>query len=91
MKKKKKENYYKPVRASTFLSKNYIEYKSNKDKNRMLSVQEHLDKIRPFLIYIIYYFKQSDIWQNQLTITINFFFQQMIMMKSVKYIQKVLI
>ena len=89
--KEKKENYYKPVRASTFLSKNYIEYKSNKDKNRMLSVQEHLDKIRPFLIYIIYYFKQSDIWENQLTITINFFFQQMIMMKSVKYIQKVLI
>ena len=88
---KKKENYYKPARASPFLSKNYIEYKSNKDKNRMLSVQEHLDKIRPFLIYIINYFKPSDMWQNQLTITINFFLLQMIMMKSVKYIQKVLI
>ena len=43
------ENYYKPVRLNNFWSNNYIEYKSNGDKNRIISVKEYLDKIRPYL------------------------------------------
>ena len=39
--KKKEKNCYKPVRVN-----NYIEYKSNSNKNRILSVEEYLDKIR---------------------------------------------
>ena len=35
---KEEENYYKPVRVSNFWSNNYIEYKSNGDRNKTLSV-----------------------------------------------------
>ena len=44
--KKKEKNCYKPVRVNNFWSNNYIEYKSNSNKNRILSVEEYLDKIR---------------------------------------------
>ena len=39
---KEEENYYKPVKVSNFWSNNYIENKSNGDKNKILSVEEHL-------------------------------------------------
>ena len=47
------ENYYKPVRVSNFWSNNYIEYESNGDSNKTLSVEEYLTKIRPYLKNII--------------------------------------
>ena len=43
-----------------FWSKNYIEYKGNGDENRILSVEEYLDIIRPYLRDIINDLKQSD-------------------------------
>ena len=43
------ENYYKPVRLNNFWSNNYIEYESNSDRNKTLSVEECLNKIRPYL------------------------------------------
>ena len=54
------ENYYKPVRLNNFWSNNYIEYKSNGDKNRVISVKEYLDKIRPYLKDIINDLKKPD-------------------------------
>ena len=42
------------------------------DKNTILSVEEYLNKIRPYLKGIINNFKKSDTWKIQLTITINF-------------------
>ena len=69
---KEEENYYKPVRVNHFRSNNHIEYKSNGDKNRILSVQEYLDKIRPYLKDIINDLKQSDLWKIQFRMTINF-------------------
>ena len=69
---KGEENYYKPVRVNKFWSNNYIEYKSNGDKNKILSIEEYLDKIRPYLRDIVNNLKQSHIWKLQLTITINF-------------------
>ena len=45
----KEENYYKPVRVNNFWSNNYIEYESNGDRNKTLSVAEYLNKIRPYL------------------------------------------
>ena len=56
----KEENYYKPVRVNNFWSNNYIEYKSKGDKNRILSIEEYLDKIRPYLKDIINDLKKSD-------------------------------
>ena len=47
---KKKKNYYKPVRVNNFWSNNYIEYKSNGDKNKILSVEVYLNKIEPCLL-----------------------------------------
>ena len=45
---KEGENYYKPVRVSNFWSNNYIEYESNGDRNKTLSVEEYLNKISPY-------------------------------------------
>ena len=43
----KEENHFQPVRENIFWSNNYIEYKSNGDKNKILSVKEYLNRIRP--------------------------------------------
>ena len=60
------------MRVNNFWSNNYIEYKRNDDKNKILSVEEYLDKIKPYLRGIINDLKQSDTWNIQLTTTINF-------------------
>ena len=39
------ERNYKPVRVGNFCSNNYIEYKSNGNRNKTLSVEEYLHKI----------------------------------------------
>ena len=39
------ENYYKPKRVGNFLSNNYIEYESNVDRNKTLSVEKCLNKL----------------------------------------------
>ena len=36
------EDYYKPVKVGNFWSKKYIEFKSNGDRNKTLSVEEYL-------------------------------------------------
>ena len=71
--KKKKKNYYKPLRVNCW-SNNYVQYKSNSDKNRILSVEEYLDKIKPYLKDIINDLRKSDERKIQLTIIINFIF-----------------
>ena len=39
------EDYHKPERVSNFWNNRHIEYESNDDKNRNLSLDEHLNKI----------------------------------------------
>ena len=70
---KEEENYDKPVKVNIFWSNNYIEYKSNGDKNKILSVEEYLNNIRPYLKGIINNLKKSGTWKVELTKTINFF------------------
>ena len=65
------ENYYKPVRAKNIWRSNYIEYKSNGDINKRLSVEEYLNKVRPYLKDLINNVKKSDTWKIQLTIANN--------------------
>ena len=65
------ENYYKPVREKNFWRSNYIEYKSNGDINKRLSVEEYLNKVRPYLKDLINNVKKSDTWKIQLTIANN--------------------
>ena len=58
----KEENYYKPVRLSNFWSNNYIEYESNGDRNKTLSVEEYLNNFRQYLKDIINNLKKCDTW-----------------------------
>ena len=70
--KQKKEDYYKPVRVGNFHNKNYIEYESGGDRNKALSIEGYLKKIRPYLKDIINNLQKFDAWKIQLTVAINF-------------------
>ena len=43
------DNYYKPIKVGNFWKNYYIEYESNSDKNKSLSVKEYLIKIKLYL------------------------------------------
>ena len=43
------ENSYKSATVNNFWSKNYIEHESKGETNKTLSVEEYLNKIRPYL------------------------------------------
>ena len=77
---KEEQNYYRPVRVSNFWSNNYIDNKSNSDRNdkvssdssskesnsdKTLSVKEYLNKISPYLEDIINNLKKSGTWTIQ--------------------------
>ena len=47
------EDYYEPKRVTNFWNNNYIEYESNGNKNRNLSLHEYYNKNRPYLRNII--------------------------------------
>ena len=66
------KDYYKPKSVSNFWNNNHIGYKSNGDRNRNLSLGEYLNKIKPYLRDIIIYLQNSDTWEVQLTVAINF-------------------
>ena len=66
------ENYYKPVIKNSFWSNIYIVHESNGDRNKTLSVEEYLNKIKPYLKDIINSPKKCDTWKIQLTIANNF-------------------
>ena len=74
----KDKYYYKPKRASNFWNNNYIRYKSNGDKNRNLSLDEYLNKIKPYLSNIVIDLKNSYTQKIQLTMAINLFLQKML-------------
>ena len=66
------ENHYKSVRVNNCWSNSYIEYESNGDRNKILSIEEYLNKIRTYLKDIINNLKKSDTWKIQVTIANNF-------------------
>ena len=57
---------------NNFWSNNYIEYESNGDRTKTLSVEEYLNKLRPYLKDIINNLKKCDTWKIELTIA-NYF------------------
>ena len=69
------KNYYKPVRVNNLWSNNYTEHERNSDRNKTLSVEEYINKIRPYLKDITYNLKKSNLWKIQLTIANNFILQ----------------
>ena len=66
------EDHDKPKIVSNFYNNIYIEYESNGDRNRNLSLDEYLNKIKPYLRNIIIDLQISDTWKIRLTIAINF-------------------
>ena len=76
------EGYQKPVRVGNLQSNNYIQYESNGDRNKTLSIEEYFNKIRPYLKDIKNDFNKSDTWEIELTIELSFCLQN-IMVKSV--------
>ena len=65
---KEEKNYYKHISVNNFWSNNYIEYKSNSDRNRILSVEE----FRPYLKDITNNLIKCGTWKIQLTAASNF-------------------
>ena len=54
------KEYYKPVSVNNFWSNNFIEYKSNDNRNKTQSVEKYLDKIGLYLKDIIHDLKKSE-------------------------------
>ena len=44
------KDHYEPVRVANFWSDNYIEYEGNCNRNKTLSIEEYLDKVRPYIL-----------------------------------------
>ena len=66
------EDYYKPIITKGCFNNNYIQYKSRGDKDKILTVNEYIDIIRPYLEDIINDHKIQSEWKIQLTSAINF-------------------
>ena len=66
------KEYYKPIRIGNAFSNNYIEYECNGDKDNMLSIEEYLDKIEPYLNDLTDDHKTQGEWKIQLIMVINF-------------------
>ena len=64
------EDYYKPALVKIGYSGNYTQYESKGDK--ILTVEEYLSLIEPYLAGMINYYKSKGEWKVQLTAEINF-------------------
>ena len=84
------KDYYKPIKIRNAFSNNYIEYESNADKDRTLSIEEYLDKIRPYLSNILNDHKTRGEWKIQLTKVTNFISSK-ILMKFILRILRIII
>ena len=65
------KDYYEPKKIKVAFNDNYVEYESNGDKDKRLSIEEYLNMIRSYLRNIID--NHKDEWKIQLTMEINFF------------------
>ena len=70
---KEEKYYYKPININNTFNNNYIEYDSNGDKDKTLSIKEYLDMIKQYLIDIIKNHKTQDQCKAQLIIKTNFY------------------
>ena len=69
---KKKKKTFKPVSVINFWSNSYIEYESNCDRNKTISVEKYLNKVGSYLKDIIDNLKKSDTSEIQSAIANNF-------------------
>ena len=73
------DDYYKPTRLGDFWNNNYMEYESDSNENKNLSVKEYLDEIKLYLRHILINLQKSGTWKVQLIIAITLFLLKMLM------------
>ena len=66
------DDYYKPIKTGNAFNSNYIEYESNGDKDKSLSVKEYLNKIRPYLSNMINDLKTQSEWKVEVAMETSF-------------------
>ena len=66
------EDHYKPITVKGSFNNSYTQYESKGDKNKILSIREYLNIIRPYLIDMINDHKNQSEWKIQLTVAISF-------------------
>ena len=66
------EDYYKPGISKGLFNINYIQYESRGDKDKILTVNEYLDIIRPYLRDMIDDYKTQSERKIKLAVAINF-------------------
>ena len=84
------EDYYKPIIVNSAFNNNYKEYESKGDKDKILTVNEYLDMIRPYLVDMISDHKTQREWKIQLTAAITLSLVNPILMRLVLCMQKVI-
>ena len=57
------EDYYKPIITDSAFNNNYIQYESKGNKDQILTINEYLDIIRPYLSDIINDHKTQGEWR----------------------------
>ena len=62
--------YFKPIKTYEAFDNSYVEYQSEGDKNKILSIKEYIHMIRQYLSDIIN--DHKDEWKIQLSMNINF-------------------
>ena len=66
------EDYFKPIIVNNAFNNNYIQYESKRDKDKILTITEYLNMIRPYLVDMINDHKSQSEWKIQLAMAINF-------------------
>ena len=66
------EDYYKPIIVNGAFNNNYSQYEIKEDKDKILTISEYLNKIRPYLVDMINEHKNQSEWKIQLSAEINF-------------------
>ena len=59
------KDYYKPERVNNFWNNNFIEYESNGDKNKNLSLDKYLGKIEHYWRDTIIDLQHSNTWHGK--------------------------
>ena len=65
-------DYYKPIEIKRAFNGNYLLYESNGNEKGLLYIHEYLDKIRPYLRYLIDFYNTKGEWKVQLSMSITF-------------------
>ena len=84
------EDYYKPIIANSAFNNNCIQYESKGDKDKILTISEYLDMIKPYLVDMIKIIKIKVNGKFSYQQKSVLFLLNQILMKHVLCIQKVI-